>query len=81
MKSTKFVSILQETVVPFAILVTPVLTQTACVGSDQQTPSARQPDEEHDDSADPYETMCLQERARGNTCMTREEFERRFGNK
>ena len=74
MKSAKIASILQETVVPLAFVVAPALGQVACAGSDQQTPAARQPDEEHDDSADPYEVMCDQERARGNTCPSREEW-------
>lgn len=74
MKSTKITSILQQTVVPFAFLVAPAFTQVACAGSDQQTPPPHHSEEEYDGSPDPYEVMCDQERARGNTCPPREEW-------
>ncbi|HRI72637.1 MAG TPA: hypothetical protein PK156_50720, partial [Polyangium sp.] len=76
MKSTKIASYLQETLVPLAFVVAPALTQVACAGAEQQTPPARQPEEEPDDSADPYEVACLQERARGNTCPPKEVWQK-----
>lgn len=83
MKSTKFASFLQETVVPLALVVAPAVTQVACAGTEQQTPPARQADEE--DAAEErerkdtaYEVMCSQERARGNQCPTREEWDNSF---
>jgi RNA polymerase sigma factor (sigma-70 family) len=83
MKSTKFASFLQETVVPLAFVVAPAVTQAACAGTEQQTPPARQAEDEeaadlrdHKDTA--YEVMCSQARARREQCPTREEWDRSF---
>ena len=81
MKSTKIARYLQETVVPFAFLVTPAFAQVACAGTEQQTSSARQPDEEPDGSRDPYDVMCLHERARGNACVPKEQWLKDIGAK
>ena len=82
MKSTKIASFLQETLVPLAFVVAPAFTQVACSGSGQQTPPAKQPEEDADYSKETrlqmqrahYEGMCLQQRARGDTCPTWEEW-------
>ncbi len=74
MKSTQLSSILQETVVPLALVVATGVTQAACAGSNPQTPPTQQPAEEPDGSHDPYDMYCTRERARGLTCVPREEF-------
>ncbi|HRI66735.1 MAG TPA: sigma-70 family RNA polymerase sigma factor [Polyangium sp.] len=74
MKSTKFASILQETVVPLALVAATSVTQAACAGSNPQTPRVQQPAKERDDSLDPYDMYCVMARGRGETCITREEF-------
>lgn len=82
MKSSKFASIVQETVVPLAFVVAPALTQVACGGSNPQASSAQQAADEADDeeywSNRAYRVSCLQERARGGQCPTRAEWERSF---
>lgn len=72
MKSTKIANFLGETLVPLSFLIAPVITQAACVGTEQQTQPARQPEEEPDGSMDPYDRMCEVLRARGETCPPRE---------
>ncbi len=74
MKSTKLASIVQETVVPLALVAATSVTQAACAGSNQQTPRVQQPAKERDDSHDPYDMYCVMARSRGETCITREEF-------
>jgi RNA polymerase sigma factor (sigma-70 family) len=81
MKSLKIARYLQETVVPLAFVVAPALTQPACAGTAQGPSSAQQPEEEYDGTADPYEVMCLQERMRGASCPTREEWLKEIGAK
>jgi RNA polymerase sigma factor (sigma-70 family) len=83
MTSTKFASFLQETAFPLALVVAPALTQVACTGTQQQTPPARQAD---DDSADEegvdlgvyYEAYCDFARHRGEKCLTRAEWDKRM---
>ncbi len=77
MKSTKFASMLQETMAPLAFVVATGVTQAACASSPSQTPPAQQPKgEERDDSEDPYEMYRVKARGRGETIMTREEWEK-----
>ncbi|MBK9266464.1 MAG: sigma-70 family RNA polymerase sigma factor [Polyangiaceae bacterium] len=87
MKSAKIAGYLQATALPFALLVAPALTQVACAGTEQtpppQTPPPRQPVD--DDEADRrrendvfYRAYCNQERARGNKCMSREEWDAEY---
>jgi hypothetical protein len=84
MKSTKIASFLQETAFPLALVVAPAVTQVACTGTQQQTPSARQAD---DDSAVElekrrarnYEDMCDYDTHRGDKCPTREEWDKLMG--
>jgi RNA polymerase sigma factor (sigma-70 family) len=84
MKSTKFASFLQETVVPLAFVVAPAVTQVACAGTEQQTPPARQADDDEEEAAErerddtAYRVTCLQARKRGEQCPTREEWDRSF---
>jgi len=89
MKSTKFATFLQETVVPFAFLVAPAVTQVACTGTGQQTPPARQPVEDPDDDPeyearereDRYHMWCNIQRWWGEKCPTREEYDKLMGHK
>jgi RNA polymerase sigma factor (sigma-70 family) len=74
MKSTKFASFVQKTVVPMALLVAPAFTQVACTGTQQQTPPARQADDEPDNGDHGYRVYCNQEHLRGNKCPTYEEY-------
>jgi RNA polymerase sigma factor (sigma-70 family) len=80
MKSTKVASFLHETLVPLAFVVAPALTQVACAGTAQQTPPARQTEEEAE--ADRkyrfahYEAACDQLRLNGHTCPTFEEWDK-----
>lgn len=71
----------RETLVPLSFLVAPALSQVACTGTEQQTPPARapEPEDEPDGTIDPYRAWCMEDRRRGDPCMTREEFEKRFG--
>ncbi len=78
MKSTKIVSYLQGTVIPFAFLVAPEVTQLACAGAERQTAPAQEP-EERDDSTDPYDYMCLEQHRRGEDCPTRTEWYKSMG--
>jgi RNA polymerase sigma factor (sigma-70 family) len=78
MKSTQIASSFLGTVLPFAFIVAPAITSTACAGTDRQTPPPQVP-EERDDSSDPYDIMCEDLRHRGNACPTREEWHRRIG--
>jgi RNA polymerase sigma factor (sigma-70 family) len=48
MNSFKIVRYLQATMLPFAFLMTPTVSQVACTGSGQQTPPPQEPEEEHD---------------------------------
>jgi len=73
MKSNKIVGILQGTVLPFAFLVAPAVTQLGCAGTEGHSPPPREP-EERDDSPDPYDMMCANERRRGNDCPTKAEW-------
>lgn len=76
MKFTKTASVLLETAVPLAFLVAPALTQVACTGTEQQTPPARQPEEEPDDMPDPYDIVCENARRFGEECPSREAWEK-----
>ncbi|MBK9262127.1 MAG: hypothetical protein IPM54_20275 [Polyangiaceae bacterium] len=83
MKSAKIASYLQATALPFALLVAPALTQVACAGAEQQTSPPRQPADDDDPDRDHrhnilYRIYCNQERARGNKCMSKEEWEARY---
>jgi len=71
MNSFKIARYLQATMLPFAFLMTPTLSQVACTGSGQQTPPVQEPDEEDDGTSDPYEGMCDNERRRGNDCISK----------
>lgn len=73
MKTTKIVSYLQGTVIPFAFLVAPTVTQLGCAGSGQQTPPRQEP-EEKSGGMDPYEGMCEVVEGRGERCPTRTEW-------
>jgi hypothetical protein len=84
MKFTKFANIVQETVVPLAFVVAPALTQVACAGTAPQTQSVQPTDDDLEkqrekEAARAYEGACDQERARGEQCPTREEWDKRFG--
>ncbi len=76
MKYPKFASMLQEAVVPLTFVAATGVTQVACAGSNPQMPPAQQAEEERDDSHDPYEMYRVKARGRGETVMTREEWER-----
>lgn len=78
MKATKISSYLQGTIVPFAFLVAPAMTQLACAGSERH-PVATQEPEERDDSQDPYDAMCENERHRGNDCPSRADWYKSMG--
>ncbi|MBK9266965.1 MAG: hypothetical protein IPM54_45220 [Polyangiaceae bacterium] len=80
MKSAKISSYLQATALPFALLVAPALTHVACAGAEQQTPPPRQPvnddaKEERQRKESHYLTYCLQEQARGDKCLSMEEWD------
>lgn len=81
MKSSTFTNIVQETVVPLALIVAPTVCQVGCGGSAQQTPALHA--EEEEDAAERrersdyhYKLMCDQERMRGDKCPTREEWDK-----
>jgi hypothetical protein len=80
MTSTKIASLVQKTALPLTLLVAPALAQVACSGTQQQTPSARQAEEEeadHRDSLDgAYRATCLFAQSRREKCPTREEWEK-----
>ncbi len=79
MRSAKIATYLQQTVIPFAFLVAPAVTQLACAGASQQTPP-NQPVDASDEEVEPnrnYEIMCANERRRGDPCPTKEEWDAR----
>ena len=80
MKSTQFASFLQRTVLPLALSATPALAQVACAGTEQQTPPPQQPVDEPKDTHDwdtiAYDQACTFQRARGERCPTREEWDK-----
>jgi len=80
MNSSKIVNYLQGTVVPFAFLVAPAMTQLACAGADRQTVSAQEPDDEEPEGGlDPYEHMCRNEHRRGAECPSRADWYKSMG--
>jgi hypothetical protein len=78
MKSIKIASYLQATVLPFAFLVTPAVTQIACAGAEQHTPPPQEP-EERDDTTDPYDYMCAMEHRRGSDCPSKADWYKSMG--
>ncbi|MBK9259935.1 MAG: hypothetical protein IPM54_08885 [Polyangiaceae bacterium] len=75
MKSTKFALCLQTTVVPFGFLLASAMTAGACAGTERQTPPPQEPEEEYDPGGmDPYDMACESETARGNDCLSKEEW-------
>lgn len=80
MKCTKAASSVVENLMPMTFVLGVALSQVACASSAQQTPTVQEPEEaERDDSIDPYDGICAQERMRGNKCMTREEYRKWLG--
>ncbi len=79
MKSTKIVSYLQGTVVPFAFLVAPEVAQLACAGAERRTSPPEESEESNTGGADPYDVMCANERRRGNDCPTKQEWYHQIG--
>jgi hypothetical protein len=74
MNSFKIAKYIQLSFVPFAFLVAPAVTQIACAGAEQRlTPPPQEP-EERDDSPDPYDMMCENERHRGSACPSKAEW-------
>lgn len=81
MKCTKAASSVVENLMPMTFVLGVALTQVACASSQPQTPSVQQAEEEEDDPnvTDPYDVICSYDRARGNKCMTREEYRKWLG--
>jgi hypothetical protein len=78
MNSFQIAKYIQLSLVPFAFLVTSAVTQVACAGAERQTPPPQEP-EERDDSSDPYDVMCENERHRGSACPSKAEWCAEFG--
>lgn len=78
MKATKLAGYLPSTILPFAFLVTPALANVACAGGERQTLPRYEP-EERDDTPDPYNVMCDEQKRRGKDCPSRAEWYASFG--
>jgi len=78
MKATKLAGYLQGTILPFAFLLTPALTNVSCAGAERQTPPPHEP-EERDDSLDPYDIMCQNQKRRGDDCPSRADWYKSIG--
>jgi len=79
MKTTKISSYLQGTIVPFAFLVAPAMTQLACAGAERHTSTQESDEGDNTGGIDPYDAMCLQERRRGNDCPSKAEWYKEIG--
>ena len=79
MMSSKITTYIQATVLPFALVVAPAMTSVACAGAEQQRLPPQQPQEADDENQnhegqDPYEQVCENQRRRGSSCPTKEEW-------
>jgi DNA-directed RNA polymerase specialized sigma24 family protein len=74
MNSFKIVRYLQATMLPFAFLMTPAISQVACTGSGQQTPPPQEPDDEDYGGPDPYEMMCESTHRLGGECPSKADW-------
>jgi RNA polymerase sigma factor (sigma-70 family) len=74
MNSFKIVRYLQATMLPFAFVMMPAVSQVACTGSGQQTPPPQEPDDGDYGGSDPYDGMCSMEQHRGNDCPSKADW-------
>ena len=84
MMSSKITTYIQATVLPFVLVVAPAMTSVACVGAEQQRLPQHQPQEADDENPnnegqDPYDGVCEDQRARGSSCPTKEEWCAKMG--
>ncbi len=80
MKSTAIARYVQETVLPFAFLLAPAVTNVACAGTERQTPPPQQADDEEEGGhLDPYEHTCWNATRMGAECPTRAEWYKSMG--
>lgn len=79
MKCTKTASPIVENLMPMTFLLGIASSQVACAGSPQKTPVVQEPEEERDGSHDPFDVHCTFAKARGEKCMTREEYRKWLG--
>jgi DNA-directed RNA polymerase specialized sigma24 family protein len=73
MNSFKIAKYVQLSLVPFAFLVAPAVTQVACAGAEQQAPPPQEP-EEQDDSLDTYEIFCTNTKFLGGKCPSKADW-------
>jgi len=80
MNSSKIASYLQGTVVPFAFLIAPAITQLACAGAERHAGSTQEPGEEEPEGGmDPYERMCESAQRLGSKCPSRADWYKSMG--
>ncbi len=79
MKATTFVSYLQATMLPFAFLVAPTVTQVACAGAEHHTLPPQEPEEEEHDGTEPYVGYCENQERLGSRCPSRADWCARMG--